>query len=133
MLKLFLDESRSETERYFGDVPGFPKFDAKLAKSEGAGAASHAWFETLGIDLNDSGVAPDLLEEVLLNRNRVQHPVSIILMAQTIGFRLQDTSAAVFRQRSGIQMSTDDDGSLHHDYFWLLSVHRKPLFHALDE
>lgn len=133
-LKLFLDESRGETERSFGDVPGFPKFDAKLAKSEGAIAANHAWFETLGIDLNDSGVAPALLEEVLLTRNRVQHP-------ESIGFSWLKQSASdykkfpqpFFASEAEIEMSTDDDGSLHHDFPWLLSVHRTPLFNALDE
>ena len=91
---------------------GFPKFEAKLAKSEGAIAANHAWFETLGIDLNDSGVAPDLLEEVLLTRNRVQHP-------ESIGFSWLKQSDSdyknflqpFFANEAEIQMSTDDDGS----------------------
>jgi len=104
--KLYLDEHRKDMWR------GDPVLDSGLARTKGALEANRVWFEGRGIRFEDSGVNLNVLEEILLTRNRIQHN-------DTLWFPMLSQSASDFEKvpfpffLSGYEtVQTDEAGNL---------------------
>jgi hypothetical protein len=131
-LTLFLNEFRTELSR----TQRAPKYDEKIARSNGELAAHIQWFKELGVDLIASGCDLGLIEQIVLTRNSIQHPKSIgFLTIQptakqkarfTRPFFLHPTEEAILEE---YRAQGNEDAYQP----WMMQVTQEQLLRAIDE
>jgi hypothetical protein len=133
-LKLYLDEVRRELEHRFRLPAEIRAFSSEEAKQRGPFHANKSWFAQLGIRFEDSDADLKLLEEILVTRNRVQHPswIGFHMIRQTRTDR-EKFPIPTFASDFDLRLYTAEDATIDKPGPWTLAIRKETLFEAIEE
>ena len=131
---MYFDEARSEINHRYKLPPEIRPYDPSAKRGKGPLHANQLWFAQFGIRFEDSGANLALLEELLLTRNRAQHPESIAfhMLHQSRSDR-EKCPSPYFASDLERRMYAREDGTVEKSGPWILAVPKDKLFEAIAE
>jgi hypothetical protein len=136
-VKLYLEEARQRLEGAWPTWSGklvVPPLDTKVLKEHGYFQAYRKWCEQLGIDMARSGADLGLIEEVVLVRNRAQHPDSIGLHTLTQDKKYRSKFPKPFFGHRFEQAMYEHEGEeVGYSFPWMLSISGDKVLRAIAE